>query len=151
MKRQNKNIGLIVGLLVLLWLLFQRKKEEPGFTFATEVQNDNAEKSKPFVGGGGKFGGAGASGSWNEKVKKAKPVSVAPPVVRAKAEAFFGKPKPSSVFSGLKNQIIEVSENVGSPGRLLERVNVRQMQPADVEKKELTIAMGGLDRPDYLA
>lgn len=74
MTDKQKKQGIVIGvLLLILYFLFGRKKEEgQTITFAKSepIQPKTPTISTPpFVGGGGSFGGGGSSGGWSAAPK----------------------------------------------------------------------------------
>ena len=62
---------IVAGLAVILYLLFRpaSRRNQPldsGVDFSGSPSPSGTSSSEAFAGQGGEFGGAGASGSWND-------------------------------------------------------------------------------------
>lgn len=64
-KSKGIGTGTVLTIAALLWFLFGRKKAVPVGGLGADPGKETQPKVNGSVnGGGGKFGGAGASGSW---------------------------------------------------------------------------------------
>lgn len=64
-KSKGMSTATIISIAAVLWFLFNRKKAVPVGGLGADPGKETEPKSSGSVnGGGGKFGGAGASGGW---------------------------------------------------------------------------------------